>query len=110
MAHICGFNHSEFVYFSLKKLNQNRYPDYWARDYWARVNWAHGQLGSRICVATVCRRTYAPFKRQAQSQRYSQDQAKPERHFTNPSTRGARTAVVLLERADLVGESSILII
>ena len=33
-------------------------------------------------------------KRQAQSQRYSRDQAKPERVFTNPSTRGARTAVV----------------
>ena len=32
-------------------------------------------------------------KRQAQSQRYSQDQEKPERVFTNPSTRGARTAV-----------------
>ena len=33
-------------------------------------------------------------KRQAQSQRYSQDQANPERVFTNPSTRGARTAMI----------------
>ena len=49
------------------------------------------------CNPYVRLHTVAPYtyngKRQAQSQRYSREQAKPERVFTNPSTRGAWTAV-----------------